>query len=188
LLRLLCVSALLVGLAAGAIGALGCQPPSVTTRERGETDRSGYALVHAEAPSVNHHYSAEVALSRAPEGTYVLLFSNAEPVHRGWFSIPADDPALRCASSHGRGCVLGASGAGAESQVVAVERIGPGGTGVLRAAFDVGAGGWFTLVRLEGAEAAPASFEARMISEALVKGEAPHRFVIEQVRSYVGTT
>lgn len=65
---------------------------------------------------------------------------------------------------------------------MAFTTIGPGGSGVLRAAFDVGTGGWFRLMRIESGEASTAPFDVRIVSEALSKDEQAYRFTIEQVR------
>jgi hypothetical protein len=180
LLRSACALLLLTGVVTLAIVAAGCQPPSETTRDRGTTDAAGYALVHASAPGDNHHWNVDVALHGAPLGTYALLFSTNEPSHRGWFAIPASDPALRCAAGHGKGCAFGDHG-----DIVAMTRVGPGGAGVLRAAFDVGSGGWFTVLRVEPTPSTPApshaSFDVQLVSEALAKDEEPHRFTVETV-------
>jgi hypothetical protein len=67
---------------------------------------------------------------------------------------------------------------GVKEELVAAAHVGPGGTARLRAAFDVGAGGWFTVLRVENDAAGAASFEIDLVSEALTRDEAPHPFVI----------
>lgn len=166
----------LVGLLASSISAIaGCQPPSETTREKATTDTSGYALIHAAAPGDNHHWNIDVAMKNAPVGTYALVFSTTEPTS-GRPVLEANDPALRCAAAHGKSCTLRDHG-----DIVAKADVGPGGTGVLRAAFDVGPGGWFTLVRVEGAGSSTsvAALDIQLVSEALSKDEEPHRFVVD---------
>jgi hypothetical protein len=73
-----------------------------------------------------------------------------------------------------------ARGARDAASVVSLARVGPGGAGVLRASFDAGAGGWFTVLRVEGGLPSTSSvpFEARLVSEALASDEAAHRFAI----------
>ncbi len=164
-----------------AVGAAGCQPPSETTRDSGRIDASGHALIRASAPGDNHHWSIDITLRSAPEGTYALLFSTTEPdpADRTWFAIAADDPALRCAAARARGCTL--TEYGRDGEVVGIATVGPGGTGVLRATFDVGTGGWFRLMRIEERDASSAPFDIRIVSEALTKDEQPYRFAIEQM-------
>jgi hypothetical protein len=176
LLRSTCVALALIGCLTLGIMGTGCQPPSETSQKRGATDTTGYALVAAHASGGNHHWNVELSLRAAPAGTYALLFSSTPPTHRGWFAISPDDPAIRCAAAVARGCTLADHG-----DVVSVARIGPGGAGVLRASFDVGPGGWFSLVRIEGPSAS-ARFDVQIVSEALTKEEEPHRFAIEQVQ------
>ncbi len=168
-----------IGLSSLSSAVAGCQPPSETTREKGTIDSSGHALVRASAPGDNHHWNVDITLRSAPEGTYALLFTEAEPdaADRTWFPIAPGDPALRCAAARAKGCTLPERG-----DVVALTSIGPGGTGVLRAAFDVGSGGWFRLMRIEAGEVPSAPFDVRIVSEALSKDEEPYRFTIEQVR------
>jgi hypothetical protein len=139
-------------------------------------DSSGHALIHATAAGDNHHWSVDVQLHAASEGTYALLFSTGEPVSPGWFSIAANDPALRCAAGHGRSCALADRG----TDVVGVTTVGPGGTGVLRMTSDVGRGGWFQILRLEGGTASAVPFDIKIRSEALSNDETPYRFTIEQ--------
>ena len=169
----------LIGFSSLGVAAAGCQPPSETTREQGTIDSSGHALVHATAAGGNHHWSVDITLRSAAEGTYVLLFSATEPdaSDRTWFSIAPNDPVLRCAMARAKGCTIPDRG-----DVVAITTVGPGGTGVLRAAFDVGAGGWLRLMRIEAGELASAPFEMRFVSEALSKDEEPYRFTIVQLR------
>jgi hypothetical protein len=159
-----------------AVAAAGCQPRSETTREKASIDTAGYALIHASAPGNNHHWNVDLSLRAAPSGTYALVFSTTEPATRGWFAIAESDPALRCAAARGRGCTIPDRG-----DVVSIAQVGPGGTGVLRAAFDVGTGGWFSVVRLEGGAPASASVDVRIVSEALSKDEEAYRFAIEQL-------
>ena len=140
-------------------------------------DASGHALVHASAAGENHHWSVDVTLRAASEGTYVLVFSATEPATREGFAIDPKDRALSCAAAHSKGCLLAEGG-----EVVAVTAIGPGGAGVLRGTFDFGAGGWFRLARVEPGLGAPATFEMTLVSEAFSKDEAAYRFTIEQVR------
>ncbi len=168
-----------LGFTSLAVAAAGCQPPSETTREKGVTDTSGHALIRASAPGDNHHWNVDITLRSASEGTYALLFTTTEPdvADRTWFPIASDDPALRCAAARAKGCMLPDRG-----EVVAVTTIGPGGTGVLRAAFDVGTGGWFRLMRIDEGDAPAAPFDVRIVSEALSKDEQAYRFTIEQVR------
>lgn len=160
-----------------SFSAVACQPPSETTRESGALDASGHALVHATTPAGNHHWSVDVTMRGATEGTYVLIFSTAEPSERSWFAIPPNDPALRCASARARGCTIGDRG-----DIVGLTTIGPGGTGTLRAAFDGGAGGWLQLLHVEAGPTATAPFDLRFVSEALSKDEEAYRFTVEQVR------
>jgi hypothetical protein len=64
---------------------------------------------------------------------------------------------------------------------VSVAAVGPGGSGVLRAAFDAGRGGWFGIVRIADAGAsrpAAGAFDVQIVSEALTREEEPHRFTI----------
>jgi hypothetical protein len=151
----------------------------VTSRDRGETDAAGRAVVHAFAAGPNHHYTAELGLRDAAPGTYALIFSATAPTAptlAAWSSIAADEPALACALAFDRGCRVLAEG---QAEIVGATRIGPGGAGTVRASFDVGAGGWFTLVRIERGDAAPASYELRFASEALSKDERPYAFTFE---------
>jgi hypothetical protein len=177
LLRLVLTSLGLVGFLTLGLMAAASRPPSETTRGTGVTDSSGHALLRAAAAGDNHHWSVDLALRSAAEGTYALVFSPgierpAEPVA----PIALDDAALQCAVAHAKGCVLGAG-----REVVATTSIGPGGAGTLRAAFDSGIGGWFELVRIDRSAAREASFELTVTSEALSQDEAPHRFAIEQM-------
>jgi hypothetical protein len=165
----------LIALSSLAAFTAGCQPPSETTREKGVIDTSGHALVEARAPGDNHHWSIDVTLRSASEGTYVLLFSSTEPAERDWFAIAPNDPALRCAAARAKGCSLAGRG-----DVVALSTIGPGGIGVLRATFDIGAGGWFRVMRVEGGTSSDAFFDIQIVSEALTKHEEAYRFSIAQ--------
>ena len=169
----------LIGFTSLSVAAAGCQPPSETTRESGSIDSSGHALIRASAPGENHHWSVDVTLRSAAEGAYALLFTTTEPdvSDRTWFAIAPDDPALRCATARARACTLPDRG-----DVVAVTTVGPGGSGVLRAAFDVGTGGWFRLMRIEATDAPSTPFDIRIVSEALSRDEQPYRFTIEQLR------
>jgi hypothetical protein len=156
----------------------GCHgPSSVTSREHGETDATGRAVVHAVADGANHHYTAELALRDAAPGTYALVFSSTALTAEAWTSVAADEPALACALAFDRGCQVLAAG---QAEIVAATRVGPGGAGILRASFDVGAGGWFSLVRIERGDARPARFELRFVSEALSKDERAYAFTFER--------
>jgi hypothetical protein len=175
---------------AGAVALAGCQSTSETSRERGVVQADGYALVRAQANGSNHHWDVDVALRAAPEGTYALLFSPTEPARIGAFVIAESDPALACPGARARAsapppeCVIADRG-----EVVGVARVGNGGAGNLRAVFDLGAGGWFTIVRVGGRAGAAAgasavaqrpSFEVNIVSEAIARDEDAHRFTIEQ--------
>jgi len=159
----------------------GCQPPSETTRDKGVIGTSGHALVEARAPGDNHHWNVDVNLRSAPEGTYALLFSPTAPApaptNRDWFAIAPNDPALRCAAARAKGCSIGDHG-----DVVGLTTIGPGGTGVLRAVFVMGSGGWFRVMRVDGATERTVPFDIQIVSEALTKDEEAYRFTIEQLR------
>jgi hypothetical protein len=167
----------LIGFASLGLTATGCQPPSETTREKGVTDSSGHALIRAFAPGENHHWSIDVTLRSAAAGTYAVLFTTTEPAGREWFVIAPNDPALGCAAGRAKGCSIPEHG-----DVVAVTTIGPGGTGVLRATFAVGAGGWFRVMRIEDRAATAAPFDVRIVSESFSKDEEAYRFTIEQLR------
>ena len=157
----------------------GCLPPSETTREKGVMDTSGHALVEARAPGNNHHWSVDVTLRSAPEGTYALVFSTTEPepTDRDWFAIAANDPALRCAAARAKGCSIAGHG-----EIVGLTTVGPGGTSVLRAVFVVGGGGWLRVLRVDGATETAVPFDIQIVSEALTKDEEAYRFTIEQIR------
>jgi hypothetical protein len=171
-----------------SVASAGCHRSEiVTSRERGQTDPAGFALVHAFSAGENQHFTVEVALRGAPPGTYALLYSRSPspPADRAWFPIAATDRGVACAISYGRGCFADEPAGSkdrhnASRQIVGAAHIGPGGAGVLRAAFDVGVGGWFTLLRVEGGSAERARYEIRIDSEAASSDEAPYRFSFEK--------
>jgi hypothetical protein len=177
--RSLALAALALG---GALSSAGCHRAQVlTSRAEGLTDGAGLAQIHATAAGENQHYTVEVALRGAPAGTYALLFSRSRSGAPG---APGKERlssgALACALSYGRGCSGDEPVEPGARTIVAAARVGPGGAGVLRASFDVGAGGWFTVVRVEGGLAQPARYQIRIDSEAVSTDEAPYRFVFEE--------
>ena len=141
------------------------------TERGGTTDPSGYLTFTAHAPAESQHWSTDVALRNAPEGTYALVYSDGPPSSPP--VVAADAFALRCARASGKSCPLSRDGA-----VVAVADVGPGGTGILRAMFARGDGGWFSVVRVAGGQGS-AKVDVRVLSEALRSGEKPQRFEVE---------
>ena len=136
------------------------------------TDVSGYLAFAAHAPAESQHWSADVTLRAAPAGTYVLVRSDGPTPPP---AITADGFAVACARSTTRACPLAPD---AREAIVALVDVGAGGSGVLRAAFPNGDGGWFSLVRVTGAQGA-AKVDVRILSEALRKGEKAQRFDVE---------
>jgi hypothetical protein len=182
LLRTACLVTALAALASLATVAVGCRPPTETSHAGGDLDAAGSALIHAEAPADDHHVYVDVALHGAAAGSYALAFSRRNP---GRLAVAAGDPAVRCASAHGKECRL--AGGPEAAELVAVAAVGPGGAGVLRAAFDTGRGGWFAIVRLDEGGPAVATpsgrFEIQLKSEALTRDETAHRFAIRVVEA-----
>jgi hypothetical protein len=129
-----------------------------------------------QAVGANQHWTIEASLRDAPEGTYALVFSGAEPANRGWYSIAPTDPGLRCAWAHGKKCTVESK---PSEEIVSVSHIGPGGSGLLRATFDVGDGGWFRVMRIEGGSGQRSSVEVQIVSEALIEEETAQRFSIQ---------
>lgn len=141
------------------------------TESEGATDASGYLAFVARAPAESQHWSTDVALRAAPAGTYALVHSDGPPSSPP--VVAPDAFALQCARASGKSCPLPKDGA-----IVAVTDVGPGGTGMLRAMFAKGSGGWFSVVRVAG-EPGSATVAVRILSEALRSGEKPQRFEIE---------
>ena len=115
-----------------------------------------------------------------PPGLQVLLY----PETNNWAAV--SDPLLKCPTGRARGataqpgCVIPDRG-----EVVAVTHVGVGGAGALRAAFDGGSGGWFTVVRADGGKVTNATtvpFDVQIVSEALTRDDEAQRFTIEQRR------
>ena len=161
----------LVSFTSLVLAAAGCRPSTEVAQADGVLDPTGRALLRAEAPGENHHYFVDLSLASAAAGTYALVFGASAPPA---MHVAADDGALRCAAGHGRACRLKDGG-----EIVAVGEVGPGGASVLRAAFDVGRGGWFGIVRVGEERPSSGRFTVRFASEALTKGEAAHRFAID---------
>ena len=152
-------------------GLVACSPAVKETEAGGATDASGYLAFAAHAPAESQHWSTDVALRAAPEGTYALVYSDGAPSSPP--VVAPDAFALQCARASGKSCPLPKDGA-----VVAVTDVGPGGTGMLRAMFAKGDGGWFSVVRVAG-QPGTAKVDVRILSEALRAGEKAQRFELE---------
>src|SRR5262249_34642075 len=82
LIRSALVGLSLLSLVALALHATGCRPTSKTSRGTATLDPSGTSLLHVQAPGANQHWTMEVSLRDASEGTYALIFTRPEPVER----------------------------------------------------------------------------------------------------------
>lgn len=152
----------------GAVLALvACAPAQKESAAAGSTDPSGFLAFTARADAAAEHWSADVVLRGAPAGTYALVVdAPGRPV--------VADFAVECARAGGKSCALPAGGA-----LVALADVGPGGRGVLRAAFTKGDGATFSLVRIAGNANGSADVSVRILSEAMADGEKPQRFAID---------
>ncbi len=144
--------------------------------------RAETAVFHAQADGANHRWDVDVSLGDAPEGTYVLLFSTDEPAVTP-VAIKESDPILKCPTGRARRalpeptCTIAGHG-----EVVSVARIGVGGAGELRAAFDGGNGGWFSVVRADDGKFVSTDrvpYDVRIVSEAITKDDKARRFTID---------
>lgn len=152
----------------GAVLSLAaCAPAQKESSAAGTTDPSGFLAFATHADAAAEHWSADVVLRNAPAGTYALVVdAPARPV--------VADFAVRCARAGGKSCALATGGA-----LVALADVGPGGSGVLRAAFTKGDGATFSVVRIAGNAAGTANVSVRVLSEAMAEGEKPQRFAID---------
>jgi len=173
--------------AAAAVGVylLACHGDTVTSREHAVMHGES-AVVRAQATGANHRWDVDVALRDAPEGTYVMLYSSVEPSATKRLAIAESDPILKCPTGRARGALpqLGCTVAD-HGEVIAVAQIGPGGAGALRAAFDGGSGGYFTVVRADSGRHVSTNgvpLDVHVVSEAITKDDEAQRFAIEQRR------
>lgn len=144
-----------------------CAPAQKESSAAGTTDPSGFLSFTAQAEGTAEHWSADVALRGAPGGTYALVVGAAD-------RPSVTDFAVQCVRAGGTSCALPTGGA-----LVALADVGPGGAGILRAAFTKGEGASFSVVRLGGAATGSATVAVRVLSEAMAAGEKPQRFAIE---------
>lgn len=148
------------------LSLVACAPAQKESSAAGTTDPSGFLAFTTHADGMAEHWSTDVVLRGAPAGTYALVVGAA-----GRPSVA--DFAVQCARAGGKSCALPAGGA-----LVALADVGPGGSGVLRAAFTKGDGASFSVVRLAGSASGSANVAVRVLSEAMAAGEKPQRFAI----------
>lgn len=169
------------------VAAMGCEPVRQTTTASASLRADGHAVVRATTAGDRHHWTGEFVFgAEAPAGTYALLFSTEPPTDRKRFEIDANvlaDCPYRIGANHTREyskdpkCTI--DGRGAIVDRVVLPTAAPEHR-KLALGSDGNHGGWFTIVRVDGAMPSEVSISIKLVSEESDKDESAEHFEVAE--------